>query len=308
MTSLSATLTDYEIRDLNDEINQLMREKRHYETQIVNLGGANYKRGSAAMVDDEGKEVPGTRGYKYFGRAKELPGVKEMFTKGAQQASEESARNASFQMFRNQGPDYYGDNDEMDEALLAEEDELSRKDWDAAVAHVAATLSLPEDTTVPYPTPRTTPPSGPSGSAGAEADEADGQEEEEVTASSSKTKGKAKGKAKGGKGKGGKGKRKAGAAEDEVDGEAADGVDGDVDGAEGEGKKAKLDGAESTTATTEGATTHGDSQNAVTAAAISYLGVFDADSLRMPIMPTREEMANVLLEVRKRALREEYGV
>lgn len=60
-----AAMTDYEVRDLNDEINQLMREKRHWETQIVNLGGANYKRGNQAMVDDEGREVPGTRGYKW---------------------------------------------------------------------------------------------------------------------------------------------------------------------------------------------------------------------------------------------------
>jgi pre-mRNA-splicing factor ISY1 len=57
-------LTDYEVRDLNDEINGLLREKRHFETQIVALGGANYKRAAAAMTDDDGKEVPGTRGYK----------------------------------------------------------------------------------------------------------------------------------------------------------------------------------------------------------------------------------------------------
>ena len=49
---------------MNDEINGLMREKRHWETQIVALGGANYKRGNQSMVDDEGREVPGTRGYK----------------------------------------------------------------------------------------------------------------------------------------------------------------------------------------------------------------------------------------------------
>jgi pre-mRNA-splicing factor ISY1 len=60
----SAGLTDYEIRDLNDEINKLMREKGHWERQIVNLGGANYRR-STAMLDGDGKEVPGTRGYKY---------------------------------------------------------------------------------------------------------------------------------------------------------------------------------------------------------------------------------------------------
>jgi len=58
-----AGLTDYEIRDLNDEINKLMREKTHWERQIVTLGGANYKR-TGAMLDEDGKEVPGTRGYK----------------------------------------------------------------------------------------------------------------------------------------------------------------------------------------------------------------------------------------------------
>jgi pre-mRNA-splicing factor ISY1 len=57
-------LTDYEVRDLNDEINKLMREKGHWERQIVTLGGANYRRARTAMLDDEGREVPGTRGYK----------------------------------------------------------------------------------------------------------------------------------------------------------------------------------------------------------------------------------------------------
>lgn len=63
-TDVSVTMTDYEIRDLNDEINSLMREKRHWENQIVALGGANYKRAAGAMLDDDGREVPGTRGYK----------------------------------------------------------------------------------------------------------------------------------------------------------------------------------------------------------------------------------------------------
>ncbi len=60
---LSAGLTEYEVRDLNDEINKLLREKRHWENQIVALGGANYRR-NVAMLDDDGKEVPGTKGYK----------------------------------------------------------------------------------------------------------------------------------------------------------------------------------------------------------------------------------------------------
>lgn len=33
------------------------------------------------MLDHEGKEVPGNRGYKYFGAARDLPGVRELFEK-----------------------------------------------------------------------------------------------------------------------------------------------------------------------------------------------------------------------------------
>lgn len=59
-----ANLTDYEVRDINDEINKLLREKHHWENQIIALGGANYKRAAGKMTDSQGKEVPGARGYK----------------------------------------------------------------------------------------------------------------------------------------------------------------------------------------------------------------------------------------------------
>ena len=49
---------------MNDDINKLLREKRHWENQIVALGGANYRR-NVPMIDEDGKEVPGTKGYKY---------------------------------------------------------------------------------------------------------------------------------------------------------------------------------------------------------------------------------------------------
>src|SRR6187402_1808759 len=74
------SLSDFMIRDLNDEINKAMREKHMWEVQIRNLGGPNYMRGGGKVYDEEGREVPGSgKGYRYFGRAKELPGVKEMF-------------------------------------------------------------------------------------------------------------------------------------------------------------------------------------------------------------------------------------
>merc|ERR1711959_687503 len=38
----NAGLGEHRIRDLNDEINKLLRSKFHWETQIAKLGGPNY--------------------------------------------------------------------------------------------------------------------------------------------------------------------------------------------------------------------------------------------------------------------------
>ena len=38
----AAGLGEFRIRDLNDEINKLLREKRHWEERIVELGGTDY--------------------------------------------------------------------------------------------------------------------------------------------------------------------------------------------------------------------------------------------------------------------------
>ncbi|KAJ9653614.1 NineTeen Complex (NTC) component, partial [Neophaeococcomyces mojaviensis] len=78
------SLSDAQLRDLNDEINKLMKEKWSWERRIKELGGPNYGRGGlggmGTVFDDQGREVPGGgKGYRYFGRARELPGVKEMF-------------------------------------------------------------------------------------------------------------------------------------------------------------------------------------------------------------------------------------
>jgi hypothetical protein len=70
------SLSDYQIRDLNDDINRFMKEKYVWEVQLRNLGGPNYGVGTTGkVVDDEGREVPGQRGYRYYGRARELPGM-----------------------------------------------------------------------------------------------------------------------------------------------------------------------------------------------------------------------------------------
>ena len=70
-----------------------MREKWVWERQIRSLGGPNYMRGGAVVTDDLGREVPGAagggRGYRYFGRARELPGVKELFEAAVERGREE---------------------------------------------------------------------------------------------------------------------------------------------------------------------------------------------------------------------------
>lgn len=87
----NAGLGEFRIRDLNDQINKLLREKRHWEYRIAELGGANYRKAPGPKFDFEGKEVPGSRGYKYFGAAKDLPGVRNLFSQDAPSAGSENA-------------------------------------------------------------------------------------------------------------------------------------------------------------------------------------------------------------------------
>lgn len=42
-SSSSAGLGEFKIRDLNDEINKLLREKGHWEVRIKELGGPDYR-------------------------------------------------------------------------------------------------------------------------------------------------------------------------------------------------------------------------------------------------------------------------
>ncbi|KAG8847426.1 NineTeen Complex (NTC) component [Serendipita sp. 405] len=143
-----AGLSDYEVRDLNDEINKLMREKRHWENQIIALGGANYRR-NVAMLDADGKEVPGTKGYKYFGRAKELPGVKELFESKSKEEDEDKATAEFYKKFANNGPAYYGDLDEADGELLEFEKRAELDEYREAVEALKDVFDLVDESKLP---------------------------------------------------------------------------------------------------------------------------------------------------------------
>ena len=75
-------LDEHKVRDLNDQINKLMREKGHWERQIKTLGGPDYFRTAPKLLNEEEAEevIPG-KGYRYYGAAKKLPGVRELFSK-----------------------------------------------------------------------------------------------------------------------------------------------------------------------------------------------------------------------------------
>lgn len=55
---------------------------------------------------------------RYFGRAKDLPGVRELFQSKKKEEDEENVAQAFYKKFTTQGPAYFGDLDEQDGTLL----------------------------------------------------------------------------------------------------------------------------------------------------------------------------------------------
>jgi len=54
----NAGLGEHRLRDLNDEINKLIREKWHWEKRIVDLGGPNYARAAPRVADGAPRGSP----------------------------------------------------------------------------------------------------------------------------------------------------------------------------------------------------------------------------------------------------------
>ncbi|EEF41756.1 pre-mRNA-splicing factor ISY1 homolog [Ricinus communis] len=112
-------LGEHRLRDLNDEINKLIREKSHWERRIIELGGPNYTRHAPKMTDLEGNiiDVPNPSGrgpgYRYFGAAKKLPGVKELFEK----PPELRKRRTRYDIYKRIDASYYGYRDDEDGVL-----------------------------------------------------------------------------------------------------------------------------------------------------------------------------------------------
>ena len=133
----NAALGEHRLRDLNDEINKLIREKGHWEARIVVLGGPNYARSAPRIADADGGTGGRAGGYRYFGAAKALPGVKELFDKAAPR----TVRRTRHQMYQSIDADYYGFRDEEDGVLQRVEAEAEAALRAQAVEHWHAHLA-----------------------------------------------------------------------------------------------------------------------------------------------------------------------
>lgn len=115
----NANLGEHRVRELNDEINKLQRTRHYWETRIKELGGADFKANKTKQyIDIEGKELPGARGYKYYGVARELPGVRELFAESElDRVKHLKGKKSRKDLYANITPDYYGYRDDISSGM-----------------------------------------------------------------------------------------------------------------------------------------------------------------------------------------------
>ena len=111
-------LGEHTIRELNDEINKRLREKHHWNKRIKQLGGKDYSAIERQQQIEEGdtQSVEGPGGYRYFGAAKDLPGVQDLLEKQAAKAA--AKKRSRGDIYKHIGPSYFGWRDEEDGVLL----------------------------------------------------------------------------------------------------------------------------------------------------------------------------------------------
>ncbi|ETO26559.1 hypothetical protein RFI_10582 [Reticulomyxa filosa] len=143
----NASLGEHRIRDLNDRINKLLREKRHWERRIKELvlhcaqkkkkkGGMDYtmKRGGKGI---ESMSISGRGGYLYFGAARDLPGVRELLQVNEEEITtnsglrrggyRDSRKRSRKDMYDIINADYYGFGDDDDGEIIWREKQQEMK-------------------------------------------------------------------------------------------------------------------------------------------------------------------------------------
>ena len=115
-------LPENQVRDLNDRINRWQREKYHWNKRIYELGGLDFNAIERKRQIEEGDKQLHLA-YRYYGVAKDLPGVREHLEK------EEKARTKAKRsdIHKHITPDYFGWRDEEDGVLLELEEAATAK-------------------------------------------------------------------------------------------------------------------------------------------------------------------------------------
>jgi len=117
-------LGEHALRELNDEINHRLREKWHWNKRIYQLGGLDYNDIERKRQIEEG-DTQMHAGYRYFGAAKDLPGVREHL----EQLEAKQKKITRGDLFKNITPDYFGWRDEEDGVLLEVEARADQEAW-----------------------------------------------------------------------------------------------------------------------------------------------------------------------------------
>lgn len=132
-------LGEHTIRDVNDEINRKFREKHHWNKRIFQLsnGRLDYNKTERSAQIEEGdvQFLASTNNgrrqgptYRYFGAAKDLPGVKELLEKQQEKMRAMSRKKRGpNEIYKHVGVKYFGWRDEEDGVLLELEDDAFRE-------------------------------------------------------------------------------------------------------------------------------------------------------------------------------------
>ena len=87
------------------------------------LGGGDYYTATPRITDSDGSKAMGDgSGYYYFGAARELPGVRELFDRQVA----ESKKKSRGELYKLVGADYYGYRDD-DDGLLVKMEAVSEE-------------------------------------------------------------------------------------------------------------------------------------------------------------------------------------
>jgi len=121
------SLEEHRVRELNDRINKLIREKTHWQKRIKDLGGPDY---FELSPEDEYSNSPyapikAPGGYFYFGSAKKLPGVSELSK--PEKTNPEDNKKTRYELYKGIDGDYYGLRDDDDGLLEKKEKEMEEK-------------------------------------------------------------------------------------------------------------------------------------------------------------------------------------